>query len=1607
MSILKSKHSGYSADGIRTPFKGGGGLIGAVEIVVGVALVVASGGAAAILEGAALEGAAAIGTSIGVSLMIAGAMQVVSSLLLPTPAQTAGTGVTSYTKFTLPLATDNRIPVIYGTAWSKGVEVWGYANTGDTTAYYAVVFSEVVAGYANSLNYIYRDDCLLTLDGNGWVTNAVDASGNSISRYNGLFRVQYFANGMPSDRSVFDDIPWLRDSTNLMSNMTFAIFTVKYSASALTYDLGTIQASISNTLTDPGLVIADYMTNSLYGCNIATRYIDYPALTALSAWSNQSLAHTYLGTTYYANRYSINGIVDTSQNSLQNLTDLCQSAGCQPTYNTNDGKFSVFIDQPVATVSFAFSDDTLVGPVQITTQELASTPTGIRSTYQQARLGDGSIDQVYKGNQNTVYATENGALYPSTAPKNIQDIKHLYVDNNVQAQRLVDLALNQNLLDLTIQFRTTFQASGLRSGDLITITEASNGWVNKQFIILTITEAEDPSGNITINITAKDYSSAVYVDSVILSYNPSQDTTMGNPSTLSSYTPPAPFVSSISNTGISTFVLGYTIPTGYLIEDVAIYTAPTGSGNWSWLETVGATTTNGIFSPGINYQTLTLPNGDFDIAVRYGNYTSTSNQSTALTNFNWTNVVAASYVPSYLWSPTALVCLQNTVANTTTVGQTANLKLFMNGNIVTLWNGSGSQPTNTWTANSLSATNGYSVSGIVYDTANNDVGLTLTHANTLNTQSIITLGNITYLPTSGNIITLPTSSISVSELVIGQNGNSGAQGNRGFLPMGYVLTTQNPQNAPGNTTANLTAAFQSSPSGVTPPIGTGYTPIAGDTASFTAPLLAGQPSAVYTYNGTNWVSAYGTVIDGNLIVSGSINAGQMNVNTLYPINIVSTNANLGNLNSNGYWLQANTGNARFGGNISIGDNATIGNNLSVGGNVTIGNVITLGNLAPGSVGTTQIAANSITTGLIQANAITGNLIAGNTITSNNIVVGGIDGTRIANGTITTNQIAANYIYSGSIYGNQIAANSITASEISSNYVYSGDIVSYGATLGSDTGNGYWLQYNTGNAYIGGNLYIGNNLTVANLITTNALNANTVTTNSLVINSTVQSSTSMETGATQLVNWYNNATYWPNNTRGFVNSGPAGVGGMVAVGLVPVTTGTSTGPHIIVSYSVGVSAPTNSQYNLVELWRSGASKYYSEIYLGSVGALAEPGQSLHAYDIFYVVGSNGATYASSDSGATWYTATNNSNKGYNFATVWGDCNTLYWPFYGQNGYYRYGFGTASTVNAAVSSVAPNVYGSIMVEGVAGYPGAIIVGQNGYISKVVDNTGTPGTPGTSGIAASSTINDLYAINIDRAPSSSTGSAWTCVIVGAFGTILVGNMTHPGAGFANIGSWTQEAAPTGYHLRSVWCSTSTQVGSGGGLWVAVGDQGTICYSYSGTSWATTTSPTINNLQSVAYGNGYWVAVGLNGTICYSTDGITWSSYTMPIPATDGNIRNLYTVTFGPATNTFIIGGESIIMKSTNPTASANWTTTKDLGTAQSSALTRLAYWGSQANVANVSAPNSGTAINNQTVSGFYTDVSYTAGNEVIYYVVVGNMNGSAVYAQTAAITATEYKR
>ena len=823
---------------------------------------------------------------------------------------------------------------------------------------------------------------------------------------------------------------------------------------------------------------------------------------------------------------------------------------------------------------------------------------------------------------------------------------------------------------------------------------------------------------------------------------------------------------------------------------------------------------------------------------------------------------------------------------------------------------------------------------------------------------------------------------------------TGTPGDRGPIVMGYVITTGDPN--PPTTSATLTGWFEASRTANTPPIGTGLTPVVGDTAYFTYPATGA--SVTYEYNGSSWFSAVGQVVAGNVLVANTVSGNSLAPNTI-------------------------TGNKIA--------------NSTITGNLVLNGTLTGDKIQAATITANNIAAETIVSSLIAAETILGENIAGNTILATNI----------QSGTLTTNLFTAN-----TISGNIITGGSITTDKLAANVLTANTVISTGATIGDFNSVGFWLQGNTGNARfgntvsIGNNASIGGNLTVSGLITGGNLSLNTVQTNNIVtfsVTNTVFSDANPD--PTQII-YTNNANLYPNYTRG--EAVPSGIA------LLPTTTSATQGSRILVNYQTYISSAVSSEYNLVELWKETTS--YSSQYDFTNISLGYPMGNLNTafstVNPILVTGSNGGVVYNTNFGdvGTWVNVSNASiTNNWTAGLLYSNCNStagggesgnFILNLFDANGvFYGRQASNASSVSSAITSTMQitttynnntgrTIYDAVTVTGgvenafrPANQQAQLYVGSGGSIYRstgwLTGNTWTGNvTAETSGITT-----DLYAVSANYGPGfAPQGTNFNMVAVGAQGTIVTNSRVYNDTTGALVSTsgWTSRISNTVQNLNDVACDSADIF-----TWMAVGNQGTILTSTGsqGATWTAKTSPSPANLngvtvwyEQVAPYRRYWFAVGNGGVILISTDnGDTWTSVSNP--ASDGTlgfVRNLNAVYPVGYNNSFFIdyvlaAGQGVILRSQAPFTT--WTTVYDAGFVQNPDLQRVEYYGSYANVFTTTQPSTIQRLgNNQVIAGTFIDSNFVANIPVKYYLYAGSLlANTAVYVQGSTLTATEFKR
>lgn len=204
--------------------------------------------------------------------------------------------------------------------------------------------------------------------------------------------------------------------------------------------------------------------------------------------------------TIKSNQFAINGVIDTNKPVMQNINTLATASGCWVTFDINQGKWAVVINQAGSSIK-SFTDDNIIGAITVS-------GTGITELYNSVQVDFPHVDLLDQ-KDTIVYSIAPENRF-SNEQDNVLNFQLDCVNDPVQIETLAIRELKQSRIDKVIRFATDFTSLGLKAGDLIDVTSTMLGFSSKVFRILTITEEDGDDNTLVLSITAFEYDSTVY-----------------------------------------------------------------------------------------------------------------------------------------------------------------------------------------------------------------------------------------------------------------------------------------------------------------------------------------------------------------------------------------------------------------------------------------------------------------------------------------------------------------------------------------------------------------------------------------------------------------------------------------------------------------------------------------------------------------------------------------------------------------------------------------------------------------------------------------------------------------------------------------------------------------------------------------------------------------------------------------------------------------------------------------------------------------------------------------------------------------------------------------
>ncbi len=483
----------------------------------------------------------------------------------------------------IPPATNNKLPVIYGSAWVGGIITDLSITTNNQTLYYVLSLCEVTntendgSGDTITFGNIYFGGKRCTFDSvdQTKVISLTDESTGAVdTTVNGNLFIYLYSNGSytPTNSSqsaiaVMSDtnLTYKWDSNKLMTNCAFAIVKMNYNTNAGITGIQQTRFQVTNSRSDVGNCLYDYWTSTRYGAAIPASQIDTTSLAELSAYSNELMTYTtYSGTTTTIQRFRFDGLLETSKSIQSNMQLMADCCDCLIRYNEITAKWGVIVQKPTYVPVMDINDSNIISAITITPIETASTY-NIAEVY--------FPDKSYQDSFNSVtfdLAEIDPSLLELNEPVNKQQLSLPLVNDDVRAQYLATRFLKACREDLQVQCTVMFVGLQLEAGDIVTITNSKYGWTAKPFRIRQVRENFATDGAISVDLNLMEFNGAVFNDANITQFTPAPNT--GIPSATVFGNVPAPVVSAQYPTNASPlFLVNVTTSSAGIIQYAEVW----------------------------------------------------------------------------------------------------------------------------------------------------------------------------------------------------------------------------------------------------------------------------------------------------------------------------------------------------------------------------------------------------------------------------------------------------------------------------------------------------------------------------------------------------------------------------------------------------------------------------------------------------------------------------------------------------------------------------------------------------------------------------------------------------------------------------------------------------------------------------------------------------------------------------------------------------------------------------------------------------------------------------------------------------------------------------
>ncbi|WP_157669899.1 phage tail protein [Chitinibacter sp. GC72] len=332
--------------------------------------------------------------------------------------------------------------------------------------------------------------------------------------------------GQAADAKLLADLPqWT--AAHKLSGVAYSVLVLRFEPDVwrampvITLDLPGVQVfdprtGLYGASSNPALALRDYLLSERYGRGLPLGALDVDSFIAAANYCDAliDMGHKNAdGSIKLVPRYEINGILDTSKPTLDNVQILLDHMRGSLLFS--EGKYSLVIDQADVSV-MTFDENNMTGGWQVKAADRRGKLNAVTARF---------VDPLRQHAETIVTVKSPSWLAEDAGLVLESTLEFSLASDERRARFLATRVLRDSRNGFVVTFKAFAAAGRLQPTDVISISHGSTGWINKRFRVLTV----KPLISGDVEITAHEYDPSLYADDPLTAAPPPVDSSLPDP----------------------------------------------------------------------------------------------------------------------------------------------------------------------------------------------------------------------------------------------------------------------------------------------------------------------------------------------------------------------------------------------------------------------------------------------------------------------------------------------------------------------------------------------------------------------------------------------------------------------------------------------------------------------------------------------------------------------------------------------------------------------------------------------------------------------------------------------------------------------------------------------------------------------------------------------------------------------------------------------------------------------------------------------------------------------------------------------------------------------